>query len=259
MNKTKIEWCDYTWNPVTGCYHNCEYCYARRIANRFSKDSGIPNGGVHILEKKQYEEPEPGYTGNPAYDPYPFSFEPTFHKYRLNDPTKLKKPSKIFVSSMGDLFGEWVPDEWIESVLRACRKAPQHTYMFLTKNPWGYDRLQAYFTRKDWLGVTIDGSGTGDDNFHDYKGKRRAMDYVAPVVNRFISIEPLINPIDPKIIEGMDWVIVGAQTGPGAKKPKKEWVENIISYARAYDIPIFLKDNLEWPEKIQDWPEGVER
>ncbi|MTI61847.1 MAG: DUF5131 family protein [Firmicutes bacterium] len=254
MNKTNIEWCDMTWNPVTGCYHGCEYCYARRIAHRFTKEedyrffkSEFRDGPTKVHEIVWPAE------RNKRKIPYPFEFEPTLHRCRLYEPIQRKKPAKIFVSSMGDLFGDWVPDEWIEEVLKACRKAPQHTYMFLTKNPWGYHRLQTLYSPNDWLGVTIDGTGTGN-SFRDYKSKRKAMDYVAPVVNRFISIEPLIKPIDPEIIEGMDWVIVGAQTGPGAVAPKREWVQKIIDQCRTAGVPIFLKSNLNWPEKIQEWP-----
>lgn len=275
MNRSKIEWCDMTWNPVTGCYHGCEYCYARRIAHRFGgyvygpgcsfmgpKTTKIGMGKSYYGEVKEQNGVKIADINSPFLDEklkkvaYPFEFMPTFHRYRLDEPIKRKKPAKIFVSSMGDLFGEWVPDEWIEEVLKACRKAPQHTFMFLTKNPWGYHRLQTLYSSNDWLGVTIDGTGTGN-SFRDYKSKRKAMDYVAPIVNRFLSIEPLINPIDPGIIEGMGWVIVGAQTGPGAVKPKKKWVQNIMNQARKYDIPLFLKDNLNWPEKIQEWPEGA--
>lgn len=111
MNKSKIEWCDMTWNPITGCYHGCEYCYARRIAHRFRNQdeesikmtkffkANYKNGGDLVCLESE------------SKDPYPVEFVPTFHKNRLDEPLKRKKPTKIFVSSMGDLFGEWVPDE----------------------------------------------------------------------------------------------------------------------------------------------------
>ena len=125
MNKTNIEWCDSTWNPVTGCRHECEYCYARRIAGRFGKRlpdrSGYPesHGGVHCLDNK--------INGNP----YPYLFDPTFLPFRLEEPAQKTKPQTIFVCSMADLFGAWVPDEWIKAVFDACEKAPQHRYLFL--------------------------------------------------------------------------------------------------------------------------------
>ena len=113
MNKTKIDWCDSTWNPVTGCLHGCEYCYARGIANRFGTKNqchsfygGHPVGKIHELE-------EPAVvTETGKKSPYPFNFEPTFHKYRLNE-YQNKKGRNIFVCSMADLFGKWIPDEWI--------------------------------------------------------------------------------------------------------------------------------------------------
>lgn len=106
MKKTKIEWCDSTWNPVTGCLHGCEYCYARAMAKRF-----------------------------PAV--YPNGFEPMFYKDRLNQFDNCKGRN-IFVCSMGDLFGDFIPDEWIEKVLDKCEQNQQHNYLFLTKNPERY-------------------------------------------------------------------------------------------------------------------------
>ena len=127
MNKTKIEYADYTWNPVTGCLHECEYCYARKQAKRFSSIVGIPNGKIHDLPI------------NFTYKcKYPYGFDPTFHRYRLDEPSQVKTPSTIFVCSMADLFGEWVPDEWIQKIFEACADAPQHRYLFLTKNPKRY-------------------------------------------------------------------------------------------------------------------------
>ena len=99
MNKSKIEWCDMTWNPVTECLHNCEYCYAEKIAKRFGDGWGLERN-TRFLEM-------------PAkpINPYPDKFNPSFHKYRLNEPTKIKKPQNVFVCSMADLFGEWIPDQ----------------------------------------------------------------------------------------------------------------------------------------------------
>lgn len=121
---TRIDWCDATFNPITGCLHGCEYCYAKRIAERF----GIkPFGNVEPTELL-----EPVVLNDKA-EPYPLGFSPTFHRYRLDEPQHWKKPRTIFVCSMADLFGDWVPDEWIKAVFDACEKAPQHRYLFLTK------------------------------------------------------------------------------------------------------------------------------
>jgi len=134
MNKTKIDWADSTWNPVTGCLHNCEYCYARKIANRFGGKYMPYGNGINILDTQ--------FDGEKGIDPYPFKFEPTFHRYRLDEPKRKTKGKTIFVGSMCDLFGEWVPDEWIQEVFKACEDAPQHRYLFLTKNPKRYYNLK---------------------------------------------------------------------------------------------------------------------
>lgn len=145
MNKSAIDWCDFSWNPVTGCNFGCEYCYAQRQATRFagnirmnmtSEQLKTEAAGLYVLE-----QPFKNYTG--AVLPFPAGFAPTFHKYRLGDPAKKKKPANIFVCSMADLFGDWIPDEWIEAVFEACKAAPQHNYLFLTKSPGRYQILAA--------------------------------------------------------------------------------------------------------------------
>ena len=106
MNETKIDWAEMSWNPVTGCRHGCPYCYARRTAHRF--DAGLEDhastDGLHVLEEK--------IKGTP----YPYGFEPTMHRYRLNQPERKKEGRTVFVCSMADLFGRWVPTEWIRDV-----------------------------------------------------------------------------------------------------------------------------------------------
>ena len=116
MNETKIDWAEMSWNPVTGCRHGCPYCYARRTARRF--DAGLEDketvGGLHVLESKI------------KATLYPYGFEPTLHRYRLNQPERNKEGRTVFVCSMADLFRRWVPTEWIRDVLDACQRAPQH-------------------------------------------------------------------------------------------------------------------------------------
>lgn len=199
MNKTKIEWTDYTWNPVTGCFHDCFYCYAKRIAMRFD-----------------------GH------------FEPTFHQYRLDEPMKLKKPSKIFVCSMADLFGHWVEIGWINLVMAYVKNSPQHIFQFLTKNPQRY--LEFEFPENVELGVTIDGS-------EDREIAKRKVDdlIIAGYKNKlktFISFEPLLGDVSYLIIERIDKIIIGQMTGQGAIKAKREWVEGIKHRN------IFIKSNL---------------
>lgn len=244
MNKSKIEWCDYTWNPVTGCLHGCSYCYARRIAERFKSKNKEDIATYEIFKEKRI------CFVNKSKEPYPMGFMPTFHPNRLDEPKKIKKPSKIFVVSMGDLFGSWVPGEWIKAVLKTVEECPQHIFMFLTKNPWNYEEFE--LPKNAWCGTTITSS---NDSLRAYQLSRAIGSTI-----HFLSIEPLLGEIKwdtgalPSVL---DWVIIGAQTGPGAMPPKKEWVQSIIDQCRAAGIPIFLKDNLQWPEKIQELPEGL--
>ena len=256
MNRTKIEWCDRTWNPVSGCLHSCNFCYARRIANRFgtleSNSGDMPDSVVEVLTEKdgiiaELNERLPG-------EPYPYNFVPTFHKYRLDDPQKVKKSQRVFVCSMADLFGEWVPDEWIKDVFEACMKAPQHKYLFLTKNPGRYTeladkRLLPEFENM-WFGSTIT---TPKDTFW------RSMRY-----NSFLSIEPIFEPFgrpeNPS--QYTKWVIVGAETGnrKGKVIPKREWIEDIVATCRETDTPVFMKDSLKelmGDDFVQEWPEGL--
>lgn len=140
MDKTKIDWCESTWNPVTGCLHGCEYYYARGIANRFKGCDGYEN--LHVLDSPMLIDckNDEWLHSKRRKCAYPYAFDPTFHHYRLNDYTG-KKGRNIFVCSMADLFGSWVPDSWIWEVFKACEKAPQHNYLFLTKNPKRYVEL----------------------------------------------------------------------------------------------------------------------
>lgn len=114
MNKTKIDWATMSWNPVTGCRHGCPYCYARRTATRFNaglEDPAPLAGGLHVLPEKI------------KATPYPYGFEPTLHRYRLGQPQNTKEPQTVFVCSMADLFGRWVPTSWIVEVLAASLRA----------------------------------------------------------------------------------------------------------------------------------------
>lgn len=233
MDKTKIEWCDSTWNPVTGCYHKCPYCYARGIANRFSGHGEKWNDDkIHVLNEKVYaEEAEKA-------QPYPYGFVPTLHRYRLNEYEK-KKGRTIFVCSMADLFGSWVPDSWIEEVFTACEKAPQNRYLFLTKNPKRYIDLarSGKLPAKDnmWYGTTATEPG---ENF-----------FLGEDYHTFVSIEPILRDYNKEIADICDafqWVIVGAETGNRKGKiiPEQEWIESIEKMCESKEIPLFEKDSL---------------
>ena len=209
MNKTKIEWCDSTWNPVTGCLHGCEYCYASKIANRFGCGMNVP----HVLG-------EP-IKSNGRVQSYPLGFTPTFHRYRLDEPQKWKKPRTIFVCSMADLFGDWVPDEWIEEVFKACEKAPQHRYLFLTKNPRRYVELAKKGKLPERANIWYGSTATSSDK----------QLYLSSNRNTFLNIEPILKDF-----------------GTGNRRykviPEKEWIGNICKAANESRIPVFMKDSL---------------
>lgn len=242
MNKTKIEWCDSTWNPITGCFHGCEYCYARGIAERF-KPFDLP----HLTEKGIYERinelDTPIITacrdGKDRVCAYPYGFEPTLHRYRLGEYEK-KKGRTIFVCSMADLFGSWVPDSWIEEVFAACEKAPQHRYLFLTKNPQRYIDLSraGKLPAKDnmWYGTT---ATTPDEQF-----------FWGGAWHTFVSIEPILRDYTGEIGGMCDTfaqlVIVGAETGKRKGKviPEKSWIEEITKTCIEKNICLFMKDSL---------------
>lgn len=229
MNKTKIEWCDMTWNPVTGCQHGCEYCYARKIAQRFGGHA--ETGERHVIVSRE------GAAHKAV--PFPFGFDPTFYHYRLKEPQTIKKPQTIFVCSMADLFGEWVPDEWIERVFQACEKAPWHRYLFLTKNPQrlcslaNTDKLPK--NKNFWYGSTLDNASA-----LRYPGRFRD--------NTFVSIEPLTEFMNVGLgsFGSAKWVIIGAETGSrkGKVTPQKEWVDNICEAAAMLNRAVFMKDSL---------------
>jgi protein gp37 len=199
LNKTEIEWCDYTWNPVTGCNHGCTYCYARAISKRFKR-----------------------------------SFAPEFHEDRLKDPRLQPRPSTIFAISMGDLFGEWVPAQWILNVLLEVDKNKHHTFCFLTKNPqrmiaWGSSHRNAFF------GTSV--TGIGDlQRIEDLKDVKTD--------NRFISFEPLLGTLtEPLDLDGISGVLIGAQTNPTIRVPA-ESIKRIIDACNESAVKIFFKDTL---------------
>lgn len=250
MERTKIEWCDSTWNPVTGCLNGCEYCYAGRIAERFAGyESGVYSvniskpGGDYIFDISEENPPVniriDKMTNNRVLStaPYPFGFSPTFHRSKLRQLGRWKKPKTIFVCSMADLFGEWIPDEWIEEIFTVCKENPQHTYLFLTKNPARYIELAKKgllpADNNMWYGTTA--TTPYDPYFF-------ASDY-----NTFLSIEPIMADYTGYCQEQItDWVIIGAETGKreGKVKPERSWIEAIRTECEIKGTPVFMKDSL---------------
>ena len=216
FNKTNdnIGWAAYSYNPVTGCNHKCIYCYAAAMSKRFG-----------------------------------WSFEPTLHEDRLsapaNTPINPKLNNRVFVCSMGELFGPWVPDEWIEKVFESVRSNPQWTFLFLTKSP---ERLATLnWPPNAWIGVTIDTQAR-------VEVATEAFNLLSGPNIKFVSCEPLLEKIilTHKLLQNLDWLIIGAKSD-GQKKvqPVTKWVEGLSNEARNYDIPVWFKDNLFfWPQEV---------
>lgn len=250
MNKTKIDWVDMTWNPITGCRYGCRYCYARKIAERFAPR--MSNGEIAVSAQCELVR------GKSVA--FPYGFTPTLYEKRLDEPAKIKKSQNIFVCSMADLFGDWIPDEWIDRVLSVCEQNPQHNYLFLTKNPTRYpEGYQSDPQPKNlWFGSTIT---THDD---DYTANKSVTH---PCANYFVSIEPIHgdifkNRIDELFFRRLNWVIVGAETGNDPHKivPKKEWIDKIVRNCREANIPLFMKESLKdlmGDEFVQELPDGL--
>ncbi len=238
---TKIEWCDDVLNIVTGCSpisSGCTNCYARRMANRLK-----------------------GRFGYPADDP----FKVTFHPDRLDQPLKWKKPKRIFIDSMGDLFHPDVKKGWLFHIFDMIDRCPQHTFILLTKRPENiipmlYQGYPAYFGKSDymknvWLGVSV------ENQRHD--DRILALKEI-PAAVRFVSLEPLIGPFDflPPWLRFLDWCVLGGETGPGARPMKISWVSDINRQCRDAGVPIFIKQlhiNGKISKDMNEWPEYLRR
>ena len=210
----KIEWTDQSWNPATGCSYGCNYgpdgCYANRVATKGRAKKFYPNG-----------------------------FIPEFHPERLFEPIKLKKPSKIFVCDMAELFGSWVPDEWIEKILETVKLCPTHTFQFLTKNP---QRLNEWiFPSNCWLGTTWDGLPFTKENV---KILREKVDIDCI---KYVSFEPLLAPFKGSL-EDIDWIIIGELTGTAMDSDELGkvgvWALELCVQAKELGIPVFVKNRL---------------
>lgn len=229
FNRTNdnIEWALWTWNPVTGCKHGCIYCYARDIANRFF-------GG----------------------------FEPQFHPKRLEAPQNTPIPSvneigehNVFVCSMADLFGEWVPQSWIHDVFESIRNAPDWwNFLLLTKNPKRYEYL--FFPEKCWIGATATNQSQMDTALRVFKQLRKNVKNVL-----FISCEPLQEEIIIKDdLKCVDWLIIGGRsrsTRMPEGQPEWEWVNHLLCKANDSGTKVYFKPNLtvrpkEYPELKND-------
>ena len=208
--KSNIEWTEMTWNPVTGCTkisQGCKHCYAERMAKRLTA-----MGSGRYLN----------------------GFQVTLHPDLLDVPRKWRQPRVVFVNSMSDLFHEDIPDAYIARVFDTMRECPQHTFQVLTKRA---DRLAALgsklaWARNVWMGVSVE-----DKRVISRIDGLRSV----PAAVRFLSLEPLIGPLDELPLQGIDWAIVGGESGPRARPMERAWVTSILRQCRAAGVAFFFK------------------
>lgn len=208
--QSSIEWTQSTWNPVTGCTKisaGCKHCYAARMALRLQA-MGQPN--------------------------YVNGFQVTLHPHMLDRPLQWKKPQMIFVNSMSDLFHEDVPTAFIQQVFAVMRAASWHTFQILTKRAARLAQMDAELDWPDnvWMGVTVEHWDV-IDRIDDLRQTRAAV--------KFLSLEPLLGPLPDLNLQGVDWVIVGGESGPGARPMAQAWVKDLRDQCLAAHIPFFFK------------------
>lgn len=207
---SKIEWTGSTWNPVTGCTKissGCKNCYAERMAKRLCA-MGQPN--------------------------YVNGFKLKTHDHVLELPLRWKKPQTIFVNSMSDLFHRNVPKTFIKKVFNVMGRASWHTFQILTKRAERLAELHEDLSweKNIWMGVSVENA--------DYKDR---IDFLCKTnaTVKFISFEPLIDKVGKLNLKGIDWIIVGGESGPGARYMSPEWVTDIRDQCLAQEVPFFFK------------------
>lgn len=205
-----IEWTDATWNPVTGCTKvspGCKFCYAERMAKRLA-----------AMEQTRYRN----------------GFQATLQEDLVDLPLGWRKPRRIFVNSMSDLFHEKVPADFIERVFAVMERAHWHVFQVLTKRA---DRLLELaphlpWPSNVWVGVSVESEA------FQWRVERLAQ---VPAAVKFLSVEPLLGPIPHLPVRGIDWVIVGGESGPGARPMEANWVRTIRDRCSAEGVPFFFK------------------
>lgn len=210
MSITKIEWTEATWNPVTGCCKvspGCLNCYAERMAKR-----------LQAMGQLNYRD----------------GFAVRTHDHMLELPTTWSKSRMVFVNSMGDLFHEEVPVEFISRVFKVMERTPHHTYQLLTKRANRLTEVAPLlpWPRNVWMGVTV------EDNERLSRVERLLE---VPSTVRFLSVEPLLEPLSDLFLDGIDWVIVGGESGPGARPMKADWALDIRDTCVDAGVPFFFK------------------
>ena len=207
---SQIEWTGSTWNPVTGCTKislGCAHCYAERMSRRL-KAMGQPN--------------------------YRNGFRVTVHKHALEVPLGWRKPQTIFVNSMSDLFHEDVPVDFILQVFDVMQRADWHLFQVLTKRSRRLADLAPLLPWPDnvWMGVTVESA--------EYVHRIDELRLVS-ADTRFLSLEPLLGPLPDLGLEGIDWVIVGGESGPGARPMAEAWAMDLRDQSRQAGVPFFFK------------------
>lgn len=209
-DNSRIEWTESTWNPVTGCTKTspgCKHCYAERMAKRLAA------------------------MGSPAYRN---GFTLTLHECNLELPLRWRKPRTIFVNSMSDLFHEEVPLSFIQQVFDVMGRACWHTFQVLTKRSERLLKLSPLlqWQHNIWMGVSVESS--------DYAYRIEHLRGTAAAV-KFLSLEPLLSPLPRLGLHGIDWVIVGGESGPGARPMDRDWVVDIKDQCQVARVPFFFK------------------
>jgi len=209
-DNSKIEWTDATWNPVRGCSKispGCLHCYAETFAERFR---GVPG------------------------HPFEFGFDLRLVPEKLGDPIRWSKPKKIFVNSMSDLFHEQVPTDFIRDVFEVMADTPQHTYQVLTKRSRRLAKMADClpWPANVWMGVSVEN--------HRYRFRIDHLREV-PAAVRFLSAEPLLGPLRKLELEGIAWVIVGGESGPGARPMDHCWATDIRDRCVDSGVAFFFK------------------
>jgi protein gp37 len=208
--KSRIEWTEYSWNPVTGCTKvspGCLNCYAERFAER-----------LKAMGKRRYEA----------------GFDMRIHHDLLSAPFRWKRSRVILVNSMSDLFHEDVPDYFINKIFNVMNNCPQHTFQVLTKRSHRLLRMsgQLRWTHNIWMGVSIENSQM-TFRIQDLRQTHARV--------KFLSCEPLIGPIPELPLDGIDWVIVGGESGPNARQMRRQWAVSIRDQCLTAGVPYFFK------------------
>lgn len=240
MSKTKVPWADYVWNPISGCLKGCKRCTAKKQLLRFSGDVRL-----HLADAKLYKDTEIRVLDAPFpadkvghYIDFPYGTVPTFHRYRINSLSKLKRGENVLICNMGDLFGDWIPDEIIEAVFAACKKYPQHNYLFLTKDPVRYASLASEKKLPQlsnmWYGTRICSS---DDGW-----------FTSPEYNTFVEIaEDNVQSYFIQRMDCQDWIII---------EPNVKQQDEIVQYCNKNGVPVYMTGTevRQMPEQLTSHP-----